>query len=138
MSEHSFMDDYTRPPATPPARGYSLAALFLLVTTAGIVAALARNASLGSDWKLQANTVFVLVHAAVGLVAGAAVGFVTGLAYPRSTAGALLGASIGGLTGGICVAIVAAGASFWLFLAGGAALVLMGACARFGQRRRSR
>ena len=138
MSEHSFMDDYVRPPSTPPARGYSLAALFLLVTTSGIVAALLRNASLQTDWKAGADNRFLVVYGAIGCVVGAVVGFVSGLAYPRAREGALLGALAGGLTGGICSGIALAGASIWIFLMGGAALVAMGICARVGHHRRGR
>jgi len=134
VAEHAFMDEYVREPPPPP-RGYSLAALFLLVTTAGIVAALARSASMQINWKIDAGLV---VHAGLGFFVGAVVGSITAQSYPRRLIGQLLGAAVGGLTGGVCAAVAAAGASSWLYLIGSLGLIGMGALARFGQRRRGR
>ena len=132
VTEHSFMDQYVqRPP--PPPRGYSLAALFLLVTTSGIIAALARSATLHVEWKIDGG---IVAHAAIGLLIGVAVGSLTAHAYPRRLQGQLLGGAVGGVTGGVCAAVAAAGASLWLYLLGALALVGMGLLARFGQQRR--
>ena len=132
VTEHAFMDEYVKPPPPPP-RGYSLAALFLLVTTSGIIAALARSATLHVEWKIDAA---IVAHAAMGLAIGAVVGSLTAHAYPRRLNGQLLGGAVGGVTGGICAAVAAAGASLWLYLLGALALVGMGLLARFGHRRR--
>lgn len=134
MSEHSFMEEYVRPEQTPP-RGFSLAALFLLLTTAGIVAALARNASLNTNWQLNEQTKFVLLHAAMGVVAGACVGFFVGSSYMHRARGSLIGGSVGAATGGICAGIAAAGASLWVFVVGAVALVSLGVLARVNQSR---
>lgn len=135
MAEHSFMDEYVREPAPPP-RGYSLAALFLLVTTAGIIFALFRSATEHvSQWRFNGE---IAVHSIVGVFVGAAIGSITAQAYPRRLSSQLLGVAVGGLVGGICAAVAAAGASSWLYLVGALALIGMGVLARFGQRRRGR
>lgn len=134
MAEHAFMDEYVREPPPPP-RGYSLAALFLLVTTAGIIAALARNASMQINWKIDVGLV---AHAALGCVLGVIIGSITAQSYPRRLTGQLIGAAVGALTGGVCAAVAASGVSSWLYLIGGLVLIGMGALARFGQRRRGR
>ncbi|HVW38424.1 MAG TPA: hypothetical protein VHB99_14005 [Pirellulales bacterium] len=134
MAEHAFMDEYVQPP--PPPRGYSLAALFLLVTTAGIVAALARSATERIiEWKFDGE---VAAHAAIGLLVGAIVGFTTAQAYPRRLQGLFLGMATGAATGAVCATVAALGASLWLYLLGALALIAMGGFARFGQRRRNR
>jgi hypothetical protein len=134
LAEHSFMDEYVQPP--PPPRGYSLAALFLLVTTAGIVAALARSATEHViEWKFDSA---IAAHAAIGLLVGAIVGFTTAQAYPRRLQGLFLGMATGGITGAVCATVAALGASFWLYLLGALALIAMGGFARFGHRRRNR
>lgn len=135
MTQHSFMDEYVREPAPPP-RGYSLAALFLLVTTAGIIAALARSATEHvSEWRFNGE---IAGHAVLGFFIGATIGSITAQSYPRRLSGQLLGVAIGGFMGGACAVVAAAGASSWLYLVGAMALIGMGALARFGQRRRGR
>ncbi len=135
MGEHSFMDQYVRPPQASPPRGFSLAALFLLLTTAGVVAALARNASLNTNWRLNEQSTFVLVHVLIGVIVGACVGLFVGLSYPRRLAGSLIGASVGAVSGGICAGVATAGASLWVFASGAMAIVLLGILVRLGQRR---
>lgn len=135
MGEHAFMEEYVRPPEPPSPRGFSLAALFLLLTTAGVVAALARNASLNTNFELNERGKLVFAHAAFGALVGAAVGFFVGRSYPRRRAGGMIGASVGAFSGGICAGVAAAGASFWLFVVGAVALLSLGILSRVVHRR---
>lgn len=134
MVEHSFMEEYVRPPQAPSPRGFSLAALFLLLTTAGVVAALARNASLNTDWQLNNFSILVLGHAVLGVVFGGIVGFFVGISYPRPMKGGAIGATAGSLSGGISASIAAAGASLWIFVVGAIALVSLGVLVRWTRR----
>ncbi|HUY33934.1 MAG TPA: hypothetical protein VMV69_14400 [Pirellulales bacterium] len=113
-------------PATP--RGFSLAGLFLLVTTAGVVSALARGA-----WDTQTEGYLVSIHAAIGSVVGAGLGLWTGLHYPRRLPAAMIGMAVGALTGGACAAVAAAGTNGWLFVGGSAGIIVLGLLARRGQ-----
>lgn len=138
MGEHSFMDQYMQSPETPPPRGFSLAALFLLLTTAGVVAALARNASLHAewpDWRLNGYSTLIVAHVVIGSVIGGIVGFFVGLSYRRRTRGSLIGSGVGACSGGLCAGIAAAGASLWVFLFGSVTLITLGALARINRRR---
>jgi hypothetical protein len=113
-------------PATP--RGFSLAALFMLVTTAGVVSALAR-----SGWDTKTETWILSLHAAVGFVLGGILGLWTGLYYPRRLPAAMIGTIVGAVTGGVCAFIAAAGTNGWLFVGGSAGIIALGFLARWGQ-----
>ncbi len=132
------MDQYTEAPEAPPPRGFSLAALFLLLTTAGVVAALARSASLQAewpDWRLNGYSTLIVAHVAIGSVIGGVVGFFVGLSYKRRRRGCLIGSGVGACSGGLCAGIAAAGASLWMFLFGSVALITLGALSRLNRRR---
>jgi peptidoglycan/LPS O-acetylase OafA/YrhL len=113
-------------PATP--RGFSLAALFLLVTTASVVFALASSA-----WDTQTEPWELSIHAAVGFVLGGALGLWTGLYYPRRLPAALIGSAVGAVTGCVCAVVAAAGTNGWLFVGGSAGIIVLGLLARRGQ-----
>jgi peptidoglycan/LPS O-acetylase OafA/YrhL len=110
-------------PATP--RGFSLAALFLLVTTAGVVSALARGA-----WDTETEGDVLSIHATVGFVLGGGLGLWTGLYYPRRLPASMIGMAVGAVTGGICAAVAAAGTNGWLFVGGSAGIIALGLLAR--------
>jgi hypothetical protein len=113
-------------PATP--RGFSLAALFLLVTTAGVVSALARGA-----WDTQTEPGILAIHAAVGLVMGGGLGLWTGFYYPRRFPAAMIGMAVGAMTGCVCATVAAAGTNGWLFVGGSAGIMALGFLARRGR-----
>ena len=132
------MDQYMQTPEAPPPRGFSLAALFLLLTTAGVVAALARNASLHAEWpnwQLNGYSTLIVAHVAIGSVIGGAVGFFVGLSYKRRGRGCLIGSGVGVCSGGLCAGIAAAGASLWMFFFGSLTLIALGTLARLNRRR---
>lgn len=114
----------------PASQGYSLASLFLLVTTAGVIAGLARNIT-----QAEVETSVVLIHGGIGSFLGFIVGAVIGFGYPRRFRGMLLGAFVGWLTGGVCAALAAAGGSPWLFGLGALALLTLGFASRWIHRR---
>lgn len=120
-----------RDPA-PSSQGYSLASLFLLVTTAGVVAGLARNIA-----QTQIDAMVLAVHAGIGSLIGCIAGAVIGFSYPRRLRGMLLGSFVGWLTGGVCAALAAAGGSPWLFGLGALALLTLGFASRWIHRRES-
>lgn len=120
-----------RDPA-PSSQGYSLASLFLLVTTAGVVAGLARNIA-----QTQVESWVLASHAAVGSLLGSIAGAAIGFSYPRRLRGMFLGSFVGSLTGGICAALAAAGGSPWLFGLGALALLTLGFASRWIHRRDS-
>ncbi|HJT31914.1 MAG TPA: hypothetical protein VJ783_07655 [Pirellulales bacterium] len=120
-----------RDPA-PSSQGYSLASLFLLVTTAGVIAGLARNIA-----QTQVESWVLAIHAAVGSLLGCIAGAVIGFSYPRRLRGMLLGFFVGGWTGGVCAALAAAGGSPWLFGLGALALLTLGFASRWIRRRDS-
>ncbi len=114
-------------PATP--RGFSLAALFLLVTTAGVVSALARGA-----WDTETEGNVLAIHAAIGFVLGGTLGLWTGLYYPRRLPASIIGMAAGAVKGCACSAVAAAGTNGWLFVGGSAGIIALGLLARRGQR----
>lgn len=120
-----------RDPA-PSSQGYSLASLFLLVTTAGVIAGLARNIA-----QTQIESLVLAIHAAIGTLLGSIAGAVIGFGYPRRLRGMLLGSFVGSLTGGVCAALAAAGGSPWLFGLGALALLTLGFASRWIHRRKS-
>ncbi|HVC98606.1 MAG TPA: hypothetical protein VND64_33375 [Pirellulales bacterium] len=114
-------------PATP--RGFSLAAMFLLVTTAGVVSALARGA-----WNTETEGYVLSIHAAIGVALGGGLGLWTGLYYPRRFPASMIGMAAGAVTGGTCSVVAAAGTNGWLFVGGSAGIIALGLLARRGQR----
>jgi len=112
-------------PATP--RGFSLAAMFLLVTTAGVISALARGA-----WNTETEGDILSLHAAIGFMLGGGLGFWTGLYYPRRFPASMIGMAVGAVTGGICAAVAAAGTNGWLFVGGSAGIIVLGLLSRRG------
>jgi hypothetical protein len=114
-------------PTSP--RGYSLSALFLLVTTAGVVSALARGA-----WDTKTESWILAIHAAGGLVLGGILGLCTGLNYPRGFAAAMIGMTVGAIIGSICATVAAAGTNGWLFVFGSAGIIALGFLARRGSK----
>jgi hypothetical protein len=114
-------------PATP--QGFSLAALFLLVTTAGVVSALARGA-----WNTETESDILSIHAAIGFMLGGGLGLWTGLYYPRRLPAAIIGVAVGAVTWGVCAAVAAAGTNGWMFVGGSVGVIVLGLLARRGHR----
>lgn len=129
-SEHSFMDDLTRPEPAPPQGGFSLASLFLLVTAAGVIALLGRTIV-----ETEIKVTIVVIHAIVGGFIGGIAGAIIGAGYPRAVASGLLGWFVGTATGAICAATAASGGSPWLFVVGAVALVALGIASRWMLKR---
>jgi hypothetical protein len=119
---------------TMPSGGYSLAALFLLVTATAIVLAIV-GASTSNQNQTQGE--WIVAHAVVGAFFGGAIGFWTALSYRRRRSNIAIGSFAGAITGGACAAAAAAGASFWLFVGGSVGLVLFGLADRLIHGNRS-
>lgn len=106
------------------SQGYSLTALFLLVTTAALVLGLASS----TDGRAISRVDDIVVAQIVlGAMFGGGVGCAAAAAYPRRGRSLLIGLFTGAGTGGVCAFSAAAGASIWLYLAGAAGLLLLGA-----------
>ena len=101
----------------------------LLVTTAGVVSALARSA-----WETETEGDILSIHAAIGFMLGGGLGLWTGLYYPRRFPASMIGLAVGAVIGGICAAVAAAGTNGWLFVSGSAGIIALGLLARRGQR----
>ncbi|MEX2122036.1 MAG: hypothetical protein WD847_20820 [Pirellulales bacterium] len=114
------------------SRGFPLTTVFLLVTTAAVILALAGAARQRMGGH---NPEDVAAICFVGFIVGGIVGFFSGSSEPRRGPFNLATSMAGALTGTACAFVLLLGASFWLFLGGGALLVLLGALA--GRTRRA-
>lgn len=114
------------------SRGFPLTTVFLLVTTAAVVLALAGTARQRMGGH-NADTIAVVCF--VGFVVGGIVGFFSGSSEGRPGSLNLTTSTAGAVTGVACGFILWLGASFWLFLGGSAILIVLGALA--GRTRRA-
>ena len=121
----------------PERRGYSLKALFLLVTLCAVFASLLhsgiqrhREARMHSRPTVPA----VIAVAVVSLVVGSAIGGMSGLSHPPRVKNALLGALTGTLSGGAAAALIVCPPRWQAILPGCLVLLIMGGITRWTAR----
>jgi hypothetical protein len=119
------VEDKVARPATP--RGFSLAALFLLVTTAAWfrrwLAVLGTPRPRGPSCRSMPPS-----GSCWEVVLDCGPASTTRAGLPAS----MIGLAVGAVTRGICAAVAAAGTNGWLFVGGSAGIIALGLLARRG------
>ncbi len=125
------------PMTEPERRGYSLKALFLLVTLSAVFASLLNSGiqRYRGARTLSRPTVPVAIGVAiVSLVVGSAIGGVGGLRRPPRVQNALLGALTGIVSGGAAAAIIVFPPRWQALLPACLVLLIMGGITRWTAR----